>query len=168
MTLKLPDSNKHARIVHQLVGPVQRLQLRHVPSTWVLYSEDKGPDLAACVEALRRCAVRQGYVVDEGFEVEDWREVTGWLRLSNVSRRSAIVCARSVWHRCLTTWSIHRSTTACPRSTARWFSGSDATSLARGCCPHLLSRNGQVPSNRVWKAGGESARSLDGRLLLPT
>jgi hypothetical protein len=32
MTLVLPDKAKHARILLQLVGPVQRLQLRHVPS----------------------------------------------------------------------------------------------------------------------------------------
>jgi hypothetical protein len=76
-TLKPPDDNKRARIVHQLIGPVQRPQLRHVPSDWVLHSEGKGRDLAVCVEALRRRAIRQGYIVDDGFTMEDWREVTG-------------------------------------------------------------------------------------------
>jgi len=76
MTLKLPDETKHARIVHVFAGPIQRLQLRHVPSDWVLHSEGKGPDLADNVESLRRRAIRQGYVVDEGFAVEDWRRVT--------------------------------------------------------------------------------------------
>jgi hypothetical protein len=76
MTLSLPADTKSARIVHTLVGPVQRLQLRHVPSNWVIHSEGKGPDLAAFVEVLRRRAVRQGYVVDEGYDVEDWRTIT--------------------------------------------------------------------------------------------
>jgi hypothetical protein len=76
MPLDLPDDTKHARIVKMFVGPVQRLQLRHVPSDWVLHSEGKGPDLAASVEALRRRAKRQGYVVDEGFTVEDRRSDT--------------------------------------------------------------------------------------------
>jgi len=76
VTLKLPDDTKHARIVHMFSGPIQRLQLRHVPSDWVLYSEGKGPDLLRNVKELRRAAVKHGYVVDEGFAVEDWRRVS--------------------------------------------------------------------------------------------
>ncbi|HLZ07304.1 MAG TPA: hypothetical protein VKT80_01860 [Chloroflexota bacterium] len=51
MTLKLPDDTKHARTVHMFSGPIQRLQLRHAPSEWVIHSEGKGADLAESVDA---------------------------------------------------------------------------------------------------------------------
>lgn len=76
MTLQLPDESKHARIVHQFVGPVQRLHLRHVPSDWVITSAEIGPDATASIEELRGRAKRQGYTVDSGYIVEDWREIT--------------------------------------------------------------------------------------------
>jgi hypothetical protein len=33
-----------ARIVHDVAGPVDHLQLRHVPSDWVPFSMIGGPD----------------------------------------------------------------------------------------------------------------------------
>jgi hypothetical protein len=71
-TLRLANDEKRARIVRQIVGPVERLQLRHVPSDWLIYAMGIGPDPAASVERLRRAAVRRGYVVEEGVTVEDW------------------------------------------------------------------------------------------------
>src|SRR2546426_616500 len=43
VTLRLPDETKHARIVNVVVGPVGYLQLRHVPSDWVIVTVGHGP-----------------------------------------------------------------------------------------------------------------------------
>jgi hypothetical protein len=67
-----PNDEKRARIVRQIVGPVERLQLRHVPSDWLIYSMNVGPNLAASIERLRRAAKRRAYVVEEEVTHEDW------------------------------------------------------------------------------------------------
>jgi hypothetical protein len=72
VTLTLPDSTRRARIVRQLVGPIEDVQLRHVPSDWVIVSVRCGPRLEATVERLRRAAARRGYVVEDGVMTEDW------------------------------------------------------------------------------------------------
>lgn len=73
MNLKLPDDAKNARIVYQLIGPVRRLALRHVPSDWHITDVGVGPDVDSSVEELRGRAVRQGYAVLPGYQVEDLR-----------------------------------------------------------------------------------------------
>jgi hypothetical protein len=73
VTLKFPDDSKRCRIVFQLIGPVRRLQVRHVPSDWLFTSQGCGADVAASVEELRGRARRQGYLVDEGYATEDLR-----------------------------------------------------------------------------------------------
>jgi hypothetical protein len=61
-----------ARIVCQIAGPVERLQLRHVPSDWVIVNVGRGPDLIASVERLRQVAILRGFVAEDGVTVEDW------------------------------------------------------------------------------------------------
>lgn len=73
MTLKLPDDSKNARIIYQLIGPVRRLALRHVPSDWHITDSGVGPDVASSVEELRGRARRQGYAVEPGYATEDLR-----------------------------------------------------------------------------------------------
>lgn len=73
MTLTLPDDSKNARIILQLVGPVRRLQLRHVPSDWMIEAQGVGVDLDASVATLRSRARRQGYAVEPGYVTEDLR-----------------------------------------------------------------------------------------------
>jgi hypothetical protein len=71
-TLHLPDGTKHARIVLVIVGPIPRLQLRHVPSDWVLRRMVVGCDVAESVERFRQSAERHGHRVGRGHTVEDW------------------------------------------------------------------------------------------------
>jgi hypothetical protein len=72
MTLSLPKSTRRARIVRQIVGPVESIQLRQVPSGWAIYSMGRGADLVATVKRLRRAAERRGYAVEDEVAVEDW------------------------------------------------------------------------------------------------
>jgi hypothetical protein len=72
MTLRFPNNEKRVRIVHQIVGPVEYVQLRHVPSDWLIYSTGREPSLAATVKRLRRAAERRGYVVEDGVTLENW------------------------------------------------------------------------------------------------
>ena len=72
MTLGLPDSTRRARIVRQVVGPIEDVQLRHVPSDWVIVAIRRGPSLEATVQRLRRAAERRAYVVEDEVAVEDW------------------------------------------------------------------------------------------------
>jgi hypothetical protein len=71
-TLSLPSDEKRARIVRQITGPVESIQLRHVPSDWLIYSRPVGPYRAKTIALLRRAAARRGYVVEDGVTVEDW------------------------------------------------------------------------------------------------
>jgi hypothetical protein len=71
VTLKIPHGTKHARIVVQIVGPVMRLHLRHVPSDWVIFTTGQGPDRVASVEKPRQRAERNGYSVEPGYTIED-------------------------------------------------------------------------------------------------
>jgi hypothetical protein len=71
LTLKILDDTKHARIVIQIVGPVSRLHVRHVPSDWVLFTIGHSPDLVADIEKVRQCAERNGYTVEPGYKIED-------------------------------------------------------------------------------------------------
>ena len=80
MPLKLPADTKLVRIAHQLVGPIQRLEVPPVPSDWVLYSSHKGSDLLTSVKELRRLALSQGDDVDDGSTVEDRRPITEMMR----------------------------------------------------------------------------------------
>jgi hypothetical protein len=73
--IRLANDEKRARMVGQIVGPVEHLQLRHVPSDWLIYAMGIGPDLTASVERLQRTAIRRGYVVEEGVTVEAWNSL---------------------------------------------------------------------------------------------
>jgi hypothetical protein len=74
MTLSLPTDEMRARIVCQITERVEHLQLRHVPSDWLIVSMSRGSDITATVDRLRRVAERRGYVVGDGMTVEDWNQ----------------------------------------------------------------------------------------------
>jgi hypothetical protein len=72
MTLSLPDSVKHARIVVQIVGTCSHLNLRHVPIDWVLdVAPIYGYDIFKNVARFRGEKILDGYVVEPGYTVED-------------------------------------------------------------------------------------------------
>jgi hypothetical protein len=71
MPLTFPVDTKHARVVVVLVGPIQRLQLRHVPLNYLIYSTGYGGDREAGVERLRGQSERRGYTVEPAYAVED-------------------------------------------------------------------------------------------------
>jgi hypothetical protein len=84
---------------------VDRVQLRHVPSDWVVYSMTCGITVEATAERLRRSAERKGWVVDEGIATEDWKkilaEMTGtWRRARSPGRvtRSTHFIRRRITH----------------------------------------------------------------------
>jgi hypothetical protein len=66
MPLILPDDTKHARIVHQLIGPCEHLQVRNVPSDWVLHSKGTRPKLTLSVEELWGPVMRRGTPLTKG------------------------------------------------------------------------------------------------------
>jgi hypothetical protein len=70
-TLQIPDDRKRARIVYDVAGPVDHLQLRHLPSDWVLYSMIGGPEPIAEIARLREEAERDGYVGEDEVAFED-------------------------------------------------------------------------------------------------
>jgi hypothetical protein len=72
VTLRFPDDTNRARIVLMIVGPIPTLQLRHVPSDWVLGRTGVGPNVAVSVAEFRAAAKRDGYRVEAGYAVEDW------------------------------------------------------------------------------------------------
>jgi hypothetical protein len=74
-TLQVPDDTKRDRIVHDVAGPVDHLQRRHVPSDWVLFSMIGGPEPTKEIVRLRKSAERRGYVVDDEVDFEDWNPV---------------------------------------------------------------------------------------------
>jgi hypothetical protein len=74
-TLQVPDDTKRARIVHTLTGELHRLQLRHVPSDWVLDSLMCAPDPTEDIARMRQDAERRGYVVEDAVAFEDWNPV---------------------------------------------------------------------------------------------
>jgi hypothetical protein len=74
-TLQLPNDETRARIVRQLVGPVELLPRRHVPSDWLIYAMGIGTNLAASFERLRQAVIDRGYVVEEGVTIEDWNQI---------------------------------------------------------------------------------------------
>jgi hypothetical protein len=57
------------------------IQLRHVPSNWLMHSRPVGPGLTKTIALLRRAAERRGYIVEDGVTVEDWNpKIRGMLR----------------------------------------------------------------------------------------
>jgi hypothetical protein len=74
MTETSSNDHKRVRIVHQLVGPVQRLHVREVPGDSVIHTSGVGPSVEESVKVLRLLVKSYGYVVEPGFVVEDWRD----------------------------------------------------------------------------------------------
>ena len=62
---------KRARIVVTHSGPIQRVQLRHIPSDWLIYSTPTQLNVEATAARIRTYSARKGYMVDEVVAIEE-------------------------------------------------------------------------------------------------